>query len=124
MDQVTAISIGAVLGANARYWLGVWVDSRFATGFPLGTLVVNCTGSLVLGFLLILTTQRIALSPRWRLLLAVGFLGSYTTFSSFSVETLALLDEGSWLLALANVLLSVGFGLVGAWLGARLAAGI
>ena len=122
MERVAAISLGAVLGANARYWLGLWMDTRFATRFPLGTLVINVTGCLLLGFFIALTTGRVALAPRWRLLFAVGFLGSYTTFSTFGVETVTLLDEGSSALALGNVLLSVLGGLLGAWLGSRLAS--
>lgn len=121
MDRVMAISVGAVLGANARYWLGAWLDGRFATRFPLGTLAINLTGCLLLGFFVALTTRRISLAPHWRLLFAVGFLGSYTTFSTFGVETLSLFDEGSSGPALTNVLLSVVGGLAGAWLGARLA---
>jgi len=121
VDRVLAVSVGAILGANARYWLGLWFDTRFASRFPLGTLAINLTGCLLLGFFVALTTRRIALGPQWRLLLAVGFLGSYTTFSTFSVETLGLLDEGSSGPALTNVLLSVVGGLAGAWLGARLA---
>lgn len=121
MNQIIAISVGAVLGANTRYWLGVWMDRIFAVGFPMGTLLINTTGSLLLGFFLVLTTERFLVSPEWRLLVAVGFFGSYTTFSTFSVETWQLAADGSWPFALLNVLVSVGAGFLGAWLGAQLA---
>ncbi|HYN88488.1 MAG TPA: fluoride efflux transporter CrcB, partial [Ardenticatenaceae bacterium] len=115
MNRFLAISLGAVLGANARYWLGAWLDGRFSTAFPLGTFVINTTGSLVLGFFVVLAAEHVALAPEWRLLVAVGFLGSYTTFSTFSVETWNLIAGGRWQLAIVNVLASVVAGLAGAW---------
>lgn len=122
MNRFLAISLGAIVGANARYWLGTWLDQTFSTGFPLGTFIINVTGSLVLGFFVVLTTERLSLSPEWRLLMAVGFLGSYTTFSTFSVETWRLAANGSWPLALLNALGSVGAGFVGAWVGGQVAS--
>jgi fluoride exporter len=121
LDQVVAISVGAVLGANARYWLGQWLSHTLVTSLPVGTLFINCSGSFVLGLFMTLATERLPLAPHWRLAVAVGFLGSYTTFSTFSYETMRLAADGSWLLAFANVALSVAGGLAGAWLGAYLA---
>jgi fluoride exporter len=121
LDQVLAISVGAVLGANTRYWLGLWLSRALVTSLPVGTLAINCSGSLILGLFMTLATERVPLSPHWRLAVAVGFLGSYTTFSTFSDETMRLATDGGRLPALANVALSVTGGLVGAWLGAHLA---
>lgn len=121
MSRFVAISLGAIIGANARYLIGVWVAQRFATTFPLATLIINASGSLALGFFLILATERLSIGPEWRLLFAVGVLSSYTTFSSFSVETLALANSGRQALALGNVLLNVAMALAGAWLGGHLA---
>lgn len=121
MNRFLAISVGAIVGANARYWFGAWLDQTFPTGFPMGTFIINVTGSLVLGFFVVLTTERVALAPEWRLLVTVGFLGSYTTFSTFSVETWRLAASGSWALALLNALGGVGAGFVGAWLGGQVA---
>ena len=121
MDQVLAISVGAILGANARYWLGLWLNRTLMTNLPIGTLAVNWSGSLALGLFMVLATERVPLSPQWRLAIAVGFLGFYTTFSTFSYETVRLATGGSWLLALANAMLSIAGGFAGAWLGGYLA---
>ncbi len=119
-----AISIGAVLGANFRYLLGGWISDRWGTSFPLGTFVINVTGSFVIGIVLTLVTERVA-APAWvRPMIAIGFLGSYTTFSTFSYETLALARDGAWLMAGLNVLLSVAASLVGVYLGTSLARAI
>lgn len=119
--QYLLIGIGGFLGANTRYLLGRWLDTRYGGAFPLGTFIINISGSFLLALFMTLTTERIPLDPRWRFLLAVGFFGSYTTFSTFSVETFRLLENGAWLLAMGNALGSVGFGLLGAWLGALIA---
>jgi protein CrcB len=79
--------------------LGLWVVDRFGAGFPLHTLVINATGSLAVGVLLVLLTERFVVDPAWRLFLVVGFLGGYTTFSSYTVEALVLAEEGEWLAA-------------------------
>lgn len=117
---VLAISIGAVLGANARYLLGGWIAERFGTTFPLGTLVINVTGSLLIGVVLTLSTDRLV--PSWfRPALAIGFLGSYTTFSTFSYETIGLVQDGAWAAAALNIGSSVGAALVGVYAGTVLA---
>jgi fluoride exporter len=98
------ISLGAVIGANARYLLSRWVTRHLDPAFPYGTLLVNVTGSLVLGFFMIWTTERVLADPRWRLLIAIGFCGSYTTFSSYAFETLAYFEQGHWILLAANAI--------------------
>lgn len=112
-----AISIGAVLGANARYLLGGWVADRLGASFPYGTLIINVTGSFVIGIVMTVVTERI-LAPAWiRPGIAIGFLGSYTTFSTFSYETLGLISSGSLLVAGLNIAASVAGALVGVYLG-------
>jgi fluoride exporter len=116
-----AISIGAVLGANARYLVGGWVADRFGTTFPWGTLLINASGSFLLGLLVTLVTEQ-GIGPWWvRPALAIGFLGSYTTFSTFSYETLRLAEAGSLPAAAANVAGSVTAALLGVYLGTVLA---
>ena len=125
MNRILLISLGAALGANARYWIGVWAARHLGVAFPYGTFFVNVTGSLALGFLVSLTSERIPITPELRLLLAVGFLGAYTTFSSFAVEILVLAQNiGNWhaiVNIFANNLLGLGCALAGMWL-ARLIA--
>ena len=119
-----AISVGAVLGANARYLLSGWISDRFGTAFPLGTLVINITGSFIIGLFLTLIGDRLVVADWWRPLVAIGFLGAYTTFSTFSFETLALAQSGAWGLAAANIVLSMTGSLVGVFLGTVLARAI
>ncbi|MFZ6029198.1 MAG: fluoride efflux transporter CrcB [Chloroflexota bacterium] len=92
------ISLGAVIGANCRYWLGNWAARQFGTAFPYGTLLINLTGSLVIGLLMEVAVERFAVEPRLRALLVVGFLGSYTTFSSYAYEGVALILNGRYAL--------------------------
>jgi len=104
LNDFLVISAGAILGANAR-----WILSRYAARilgpvFPYGTLFINVTGSFVVGFFMIWTTERILLDPRWRLLVVVGFCGAFTTFSSFAFETVAYFEQGQWQLMLVNFL--------------------
>lgn len=117
MNDILVISIGAILGANAR-----WIISRFAARilgpvFPYGTLFINVTGSFIVGFFMIWTTERVLLDPRWRLLIVVGFCGAFTTFSSFAFETMAYFEQGQWLLMFTNFasnnLLCLGAALAG-----------
>jgi fluoride exporter len=115
MEKFWLISAGAVLGANARYWLGDWAAQKWGAGFPYGTLIINLSGSLILGFFMTLATERFLIDPRWRLFFAVGFLGAYTTFSTYTYESFNLLSKGQWLPGLLNLLGStlLGVGAVG-----------
>ena len=115
------VMLGGGLGSLARYLAGAAVSRRFGTLFPLGTLAVNVTGSFLIGLLMTLLTERLP-HPNWRLLLVVGFLGGYTTFSSFEWETFSAVRGGSPWIGLANVLGSVTLGYAAVWLGAILAA--
>jgi CrcB protein len=121
LNRYLFIAIGAALGANARYLVGTWAGHRFGADFPYGTLIVNVTGSFVLGFLLTLGTDRLQISPEMRLLLAVGFLGSYTTFSSFTVESVNLLRDGGLWTGMLSILGNNFIGLLSALSGAYLA---
>ena len=97
------IAVGAVAGASARYFLSGFIARHFSAVFPFGTLLINISGSLVLGFFLVLSSERVLIDPRWRLLVAIGFCGSYTTFSSYAFETFAFMEQGRWLLVTANI---------------------
>jgi CrcB protein len=118
------VAAGAVVGTSARYFLSGFIARNVSAAFPYGTLLINITGSLVLGFFLAYSTDRVLLDPRWRLLVAVGFCGSYTTFSSYAFESFALMEQGQWLLAGLNVLGSNALCLAAVLAGAALARGI
>ena len=121
MDKVLWISIGAVLGANLRYWVGDWTAQRFGSGFPYGTLLINLSGSFLLGLIVSMSMENFIIDPRLRLLLTIGFLGSYTTFSTYAYESIALISQGQWGLGLFNLLgsslLGALFAILGIWLG-------
>jgi len=112
------ILLGGGVGSLARYVAGSAIMTRFGSRFPLGTMAVNVTGSFLIGLLMTLLTERWQPHPNWRLLLVVGFLGGYTTFSSFEWETFSAVREGGFWIGLANVLGSVAFGYAAVWLGA------
>jgi CrcB protein len=115
------VGLGGFLGAVARYALGGWISTRYRGEFPMATFVINISGSFLLGLFLALATVRIAIDPRWRLFVAVGFFGAFTTFSTFEYETERLASAGGALLAWANVVLSVTAGFAAVWIGSRLA---
>ena len=115
------IALGAVAGASARYFLSGSIAKLLPSSFPYGTLIINITGSLLLGFFLAWTSERVLLDPRWRLLIAIGFCGSYTTFSSYAFETFALVEQGQWLLVGLNVIASNLLCLVSVLTGVALA---
>jgi CrcB protein len=121
LTTILVIALGAALGANLRYALSIWAAQRWGTAFPYGTLLINVLGSFAIGVLMVLLTTRLAVANAWRLLIVTGFLGGFTTFSTFSYETYALLVAGSWLEAGLNMLGSVGLGMIGVFLGAGLA---
>lgn len=100
------IALGAVVGASARYFVSGYAAKSYSSSFPYGTLIINFTGSLLLGFFLVWSSERVLLDPRWRFLVAIGFCGSYTTFSSYAFETFALFEQGQWLLVGMNIIAS------------------
>jgi CrcB protein len=116
-----AVAAGGALGAMLRYYIGGSVFARTWTPFPLATFVINVTGSFIIGFFLTLATERLHLSPTLRLAVAVGFVGAYTTFSTFEYETIRLVEEGHLIHAVLNVALSVTVGFVSVWGGIALA---
>jgi CrcB protein len=121
LGRYLAVALGGALGAMARYWIGTIVGERFPTRFPLGTLIINVTGSFIIGFFLTLVSERINIHPNWRLAVAVGFVGAYTTFSTFEYETFKLLETGSGISGFMNVIISLMFGFLGVWGGIALA---
>jgi fluoride exporter len=98
------ISLGAIVGANARYLISRLAVKELGPVFPYGTLLINAVGSAIASFFVIWTTERVLADPRWRLLIVVGFCGSFTTFSGYAFETMAYFEQGQWLLLLTNVL--------------------
>jgi len=121
MEKFLIISVGAILGANLRYWLGDWAVQRFGAAFPYGNLIINLSGSFILGLFMTLVMDRFLVDPRWRLLVAIGFLGSYTTFSSYAYESVALILSGQNWTGVLNLFGSSFLGgmaaLLGIWLG-------
>ena len=117
MQQLLAIAGGGALGAVLRFGMSNSVYRLLGRDFPYGTMVVNVFGSLLMGFLFILFVERMLVSAEWRLGLLVGLLGAFTTFSTFSLETLALFDAGAPLKALLNIMASVVLCLAATWLG-------
>ena len=113
------IGLGSALGGMGRYWCSGVVARAFGETFPWGTIVVNVSGSLIIGFLATLMSPdgRLLVPPDARTFLAIGLLGGYTTFSSFSLQTLNLVRDGEWLWATANIFLSLTLCLAAVWLG-------
>lgn len=122
MGKYFLIILGGGIGSLARYLLGTAIMSRFGGKFPLGTLVINVSGSFAIGVLMTLLTERFQPHPYWRLVLVIGFLGGYTTFSSFEYETLRAVRDGGLVPALLNIIGSVALGFAAVWAGAVLAA--
>jgi CrcB protein len=112
---------GGGTGALARYVAASAIMTRFGGKFPLGTLVINVTGSFLIGFLMTMLTERYQLDAQWRLLLVVGFLGGYTTFSSFEWETFTSVRDGALWAGMLNIVSSVVVGYMAVWLGVMLA---
>ena len=121
MIRYLLVVIGGGTGALARYIGASAIMTRFGGRFPLGTLVINVTGSFLIGFLMTMLTERFKLDPNWRLLLVVGFLGGYTTFSSFEWETYTSVRDGGLWTGMLNVVSSVMLGYVAVVLGSMLA---
>jgi len=117
MNQLVAIAAGGALGALMRFWAANGVAAWLGKDFPYGTLLINVTGSLAIGFLYVLFVERFDVNVLWRPFLIIGFLGAYTTFSSFSLETLLLIEAGEPLKAFLNVLLSVSLCLAATTIG-------
>jgi fluoride exporter len=111
------VGVGGGLGSILRFWLGSYVGSRMGTRFPYGTFIINVTGSFLIGFVFALLTTRTTWSPNWRYLIPVGFIGGYTTFSSFEFETLRAIQDGQIYLGVLYVVSSVVLGLFAVWGG-------
>lgn len=124
MTNILIIGIGGFLGAISRYGVALWIGQRWGRGFPLGTFVINVSGSFLIGLLMSLLTERFMVNPQWRLMLVVGFLGAYTTFSTFEYETGTLIKDGEWLIAMLNVVLSVLAGFIALKLGEVIAKSV
>ncbi len=124
MEKFLIISAGAIVGANARYWIGDWAAQKFGTNFPYGTFIINITGSLLIGFFLTLVTERLMIDARWRLLITVGLLGGYTTFSTYAYESFILIFNGQWMTGLINLFGSTFIGVLAVGLGVYLGKAI
>jgi CrcB protein len=115
------IAFGGALGSMARYWVGSTIAGRAGTKFPLGTFVINITACMIIGFSLTFLAKRADLNPAWRFLVPVGFIGAYSTFSTYEWETLSTIRTGAFLLAAFYAISSLILGLAAAWGGSVIA---
>lgn len=121
MEKYLYIAVGGALGSMARYWVGSTVYGRLGTKFPYGTFVINMTACLIIGFAVTFLGKRAEINPAWRFLIPVGFVGAYSTFSTYEWETLSSLRSGAFLVAALYAVGSLLVGLVAVWGGAALA---
>ncbi len=120
MLQTISIAAGGAVGALLRFWASNGVHALLGRGFPYGTLTVNVVGSLIMGFLYVMFLERMTVEPEVRAALLVGLLGAFTTFSTFSIETLNLIEQAEYYKAVLNMLLSVLGCVLAAWIGLKL----
>lgn len=119
MLKYVVVGIGGFLGAVTRYALGAYIGSRYGVRFPLGTFIINVSGSFLIGLVLTLLARTTA-SAYWRYLIPIGFIGAYTTFSTFEYETLRAIQDGQVMTGLLNVGLSLVLGFMAVWAGAAI----
>ena len=124
MQKYLAIAVGGAFGSMLRYWVGATISSRMGMRFPYGTLIVNITACVLLGFASTVLGKRLELNPEWRFLIAIGFVGAYSTFSTFEWETFSIVRSGAMLMAGLYAVTSLIFGLAATWCGALLANAI
>jgi fluoride exporter len=117
LQKYLFIAVGGALGSIARYWVGSTVAGRLGTRFPYGTFVINMTACLVIGFALTFLGRRVELNPTWRYLIPVGFVGAYSTFSTYEWETLGLIRNGMFSAGAVYALGSLVLGLAATWCG-------
>jgi fluoride exporter len=117
MTKYWVVGLGGFLGSILRFWLGGYISNRMGARFPYGTFVINVTGSFLIGLVATLLAERTHWSPNLRYLIPIGFIGGYTTFSTFEFETFQSFRDGELLSAFLNVILSVGAGFIAVWLG-------
>lgn len=118
MNKYVLVGLGGCLGSVLRFWAGAYISNRMGSRFPYGTFVINVTGSFLIGLVVTLLAERTHWSPNFRYLIPIGFIGGYTTFSTFELETFQSFRDGEILAAFLNVLLSVVLGFIAVWLGA------
>ena len=121
MQKYFLIALGGALGSMTRYWVGTTISGRWGAKFPYGTFVINLTACLIIGFTLTLLGKRAGLNPAWRYLIPIGFIGAYSTFSTYEWETLSTLRAGAVALAAFYAFASLFVGLIATWAGAVLA---
>lgn len=121
MGKYFAVGVGGFMGAIARFWLAAYVGQRMGTRFPYGTFLINVSGSFLIGLVMTILTERTHLSPMYRYLIPIGFIGGYTTFSTFEYETLRAIQDGQFTVGLLNIVLSVLVGFLMVWAGAMAA---
>ena len=121
LSKYMYIAVGGALGSMARFWVGSAVASRLGTRFPYGTFVINITACVVIGFSLTFLAKRTDMNPAWRFLVPVGFVGAYSTFSTYEWETLSTLRSGAFSMAALYAFSSLFLGLAAVWCGALIA---
>ena len=121
MQKYLMIAVGGALGSMARYWVGSTISGRMGARFPYGTMVINMTACVIIGFTLTYFGKRADLNPAWRFLVPIGFIGAYSTFSTYEWETLSTMRSGAFLLAAIYAAGSLVLGLAAPWCGTELA---